>query len=96
MKYLFVTTIEACIDIAQHVCSAESHGAPTDNGDATRRLGNAGIIKAETATAMMAVSSNAPLRIYPNVTAINSTRTCITTSAKIALNMAVLAFENVA
>jgi len=54
VKYLFVTTIEACIDIAQHVCSTESLGTPTDNGDAIRRLGNAGIINAKTATAMVA------------------------------------------
>jgi uncharacterized protein YutE (UPF0331/DUF86 family) len=54
VKYLFVTTIEACIDIAQHVCSTESLGTPTDNGDAIRRLGDAGIIMTETATAMVA------------------------------------------
>lgn len=26
VKYTFVTTIEACIDIAQHICSAQGWG----------------------------------------------------------------------
>ena len=54
VKYLFITTIEACIDIAQHLCSTESLGTPADNGDALRRIGAAGIIETETATAMVA------------------------------------------
>jgi uncharacterized protein YutE (UPF0331/DUF86 family) len=53
VKYLFVTTIEACIDIAQHLCSTESLGTPADNGDAIRRIGDAGIIKSRTASAMV-------------------------------------------
>jgi hypothetical protein len=48
-----ITTIEACIDIAQHLCSTESLGTPTDNGDAVRRIGDAGIIDNKTASAMV-------------------------------------------
>jgi uncharacterized protein YutE (UPF0331/DUF86 family) len=53
VKYLFVTTIEACIDIVQHLCSAESLGTPTDNGDAIRRIGQAGVIETPTAAAIV-------------------------------------------
>lgn len=54
VKYLFVTTIEACIDIAQHLCSTESLGTPADNGDAIRRIGDAGIIERTTSQAVVA------------------------------------------
>ncbi|MFM8349434.1 MAG: type VII toxin-antitoxin system HepT family RNase toxin [Actinomycetales bacterium] len=53
VKYLFVTTIEACIDIAQHLCSTESLGTPRDNGDAMRKIGAAGILTPATATALV-------------------------------------------
>ncbi len=39
VKYTFVTSIEACIDIAQHICSAQGWGPPGDNGDAMKVLG---------------------------------------------------------
>jgi uncharacterized protein YutE (UPF0331/DUF86 family) len=39
VKYTFVTSIEACIDIAQHICSAKGWGPPADNGDAMKVLG---------------------------------------------------------
>ena len=55
VKYLFVTTIEACIDIAQHLCSTESLGTPSDNGDAIGRIGDVGIIETDTAKAMKSV-----------------------------------------
>jgi len=54
VKYLFITTIEACIDIAQHLCTTESLGTPADNGDALRRIGAAGIVETKTAAAMVA------------------------------------------
>lgn len=54
VKYLFVTTIETCIDIAQHLCSTEHLGVPRDNGDAIRRLGDAGIIEGDTASGLVA------------------------------------------
>ena len=42
VKYTFVTAIEACVDVAQHICSAEGWGPPADNGDAVRLLGEHG------------------------------------------------------
>ena len=52
VKYAFVTVIEACIDIAQHIASVEHLGTPANNGDAMRRLGRAGVITPELADSM--------------------------------------------
>jgi uncharacterized protein YutE (UPF0331/DUF86 family) len=30
VKYTFVTAIEACMDVAQHICAAEGWGPPAD------------------------------------------------------------------
>ncbi|KAA8957948.1 DUF86 domain-containing protein [Mycobacterium sp.] len=49
VKYTFVTAIEACIDVAQHICSAQGWGPPADNGDAMRLLGSHGVLTAEIA-----------------------------------------------
>jgi uncharacterized protein YutE (UPF0331/DUF86 family) len=38
VKYTFVTAIEACVDVAQHICATEGWGPPADNGDAVRLL----------------------------------------------------------
>ncbi len=46
VKYTFVTLIEACIDLAQHVCSAQGWGPPADNGDAMDVLGRHGVLTA--------------------------------------------------
>ena len=43
VKYTFVTAIEACVDVAQHICAAEGWGPPADNGDAVRLLGIHGV-----------------------------------------------------
>jgi uncharacterized protein YutE (UPF0331/DUF86 family) len=43
VKYTFVTAIEACVDIAQHICATEGWGPPADNGDAVRLLGEHGV-----------------------------------------------------
>jgi len=43
VKYTFVTAIEACMDVAQHICAAEGWGPPADNGDAVRLLGDHGV-----------------------------------------------------
>ena len=43
VKYTFVTAIEACVDVAQHICAAEGWGPPADNGDAVRLLGDHGV-----------------------------------------------------
>ncbi|CAI7978014.1 MULTISPECIES: DUF86 domain-containing protein [unclassified Parafrankia] len=42
VKYTFVTAIEACVDVAQHICAARGWGPPADNGDAVRLLGDHG------------------------------------------------------
>lgn len=42
VKYTFVTAIEACVDVAQHICAAEGWGPPADNGDAVNLLGEHG------------------------------------------------------
>jgi uncharacterized protein YutE (UPF0331/DUF86 family) len=46
VKYTFVTAIEACVDVAQHICAAEGWGPPADNGDAVRLLGEHGVLAA--------------------------------------------------
>jgi uncharacterized protein YutE (UPF0331/DUF86 family) len=48
-EYTFITAIEACIDFAQHICSAEGWGPPADNGDAMRLLGSHDVLTAEIA-----------------------------------------------
>lgn len=47
-----MTAIEACIDVAQHICSAEGWGPPADNGDALRLLGAHDVLAADLADAM--------------------------------------------
>jgi uncharacterized protein YutE (UPF0331/DUF86 family) len=52
IKYTFVTAIEACVDVAQHICAAEGWGPPADNGDAMRLLGCHNVLTAELADAL--------------------------------------------
>jgi uncharacterized protein YutE (UPF0331/DUF86 family) len=52
VKYSFVTALEACVDIAQHLCSSEGWGPPKDNGDAMSLLGHHGVLSAGLATRM--------------------------------------------
>lgn len=52
VKYTFVTAIESCIDVAQHVCAAEGWGPPRDNGDAMALLGRHGVLDTELAGRM--------------------------------------------
>jgi uncharacterized protein YutE (UPF0331/DUF86 family) len=52
VKYTFVTSIEACIDIAQHICSAQGWGPPADNGDAMKVLGRHGTLTPKISDAM--------------------------------------------
>jgi uncharacterized protein YutE (UPF0331/DUF86 family) len=52
VKYTFVTSIEACVDIAQHICSAQGWGPPADNGDAMKVLGRHGTLTAGLSDAM--------------------------------------------
>jgi uncharacterized protein YutE (UPF0331/DUF86 family) len=44
VKYLFVTTIEACVDVAQHIASSENFGAPDTNAAAVRLLGTHAVL----------------------------------------------------
>ncbi len=52
VKYTFVTAIEACLDVAQHLCAAEGWGPPRDNGDAVALLGTHGVLPVDLATRM--------------------------------------------
>lgn len=49
VKYTFVTAIEACVDVAQHICASEGWGPPKDNADAVRVLGAHGVLHPELA-----------------------------------------------
>jgi uncharacterized protein YutE (UPF0331/DUF86 family) len=52
VKYTFITAIEACVDVAQHICSARQWGPPRDNGDAMTLLARHDVLDAEVAEAM--------------------------------------------
>lgn len=52
VKYTFVTAIESCLDVSQHICSAEGWGPPADNGDALRLLGQHDVLSRDLASAM--------------------------------------------
>ena len=39
VKYTFITAIESCVDVAQHLCAAQGWGPPDDNGDSLALLG---------------------------------------------------------
>jgi uncharacterized protein YutE (UPF0331/DUF86 family) len=52
VKYTFITAIEACVDVAQHICAAEGWGPPADNGDAVRLLGKHEVLTTELAVSM--------------------------------------------
>lgn len=49
VKYLFITAIEAMIDIAQHVCASDALGAPDTNRAAFELLAAKGILDADIA-----------------------------------------------
>ena len=49
VKYAFVTTIEACVDVAQHLCASEGWGPPATNADALVVLGRHGVVDGELA-----------------------------------------------
>lgn len=49
VKYAFVTAIEACVDIAQHLCASEGWGPPSTNADSVLVLGRHGVLDAELA-----------------------------------------------
>jgi uncharacterized protein YutE (UPF0331/DUF86 family) len=47
LKYVFVTAIEGCLDVAQHLCASEGWGPPATNAEALRLLGRHGVIPPE-------------------------------------------------
>lgn len=49
VKYLFVTMIEGCLDVAQHIAASEKLGVPDSNADAIRLLGRHDIIAGDLA-----------------------------------------------
>ncbi|SEE72883.1 type VII toxin-antitoxin system HepT family RNase toxin [Ruania alba] len=52
VKYSFVTAIESCMDVAQHLCAVSGWGPPADNGDAVRLLATHGVLDAELAVSV--------------------------------------------
>lgn len=52
VKYLFITTIEACVDIAHHVCASEGWGPPATNADAFRVLARHDMVPAALANSL--------------------------------------------
>lgn len=44
VKYVFVTAIEGCLNVAQHLCASEGWGPPESNADALRLLGRHGVL----------------------------------------------------
>lgn len=52
VKYVFVTAIEGCLDVAQHLCSSEGWGPPSSNADALRLLGHHGVLSSELGATM--------------------------------------------
>jgi uncharacterized protein YutE (UPF0331/DUF86 family) len=52
VKYLFITSLEACIDAAHHVCAAEGYGAPATNAEAMLLLGRHQVLGHELAAAL--------------------------------------------
>ncbi|PVZ03943.1 type VII toxin-antitoxin system HepT family RNase toxin [Actinomycetospora cinnamomea] len=49
VKYGFVTAIEACLDVAQHLCASEGWGPPSTNADALVILGRHGVLEPDLA-----------------------------------------------
>ena len=52
IKYLMLSAIESCIDVAQHLCATQGWGPPADNGDAMRLLGVHGVLSVDLADQM--------------------------------------------
>lgn len=54
LKYVFVTTIEGCLDVAQHLCASEGWGPPASNPDALRLLARHHVLPAPLGETMAA------------------------------------------
>lgn len=53
IKYLFVVSIEGCVDAAQHVCASEGWGPPASNAAAMTVLAEHGVLDADHARRMV-------------------------------------------
>jgi len=52
LKYRFVTAIEGCLNVAQHLCASEGWGPPATNAEALRILGRHGVLDAALADSL--------------------------------------------
>lgn len=52
IKYVFVTAIEGCVNVAQHLCASEGWGPPESNAGAMRLLGREGVLPGPLAESM--------------------------------------------
>lgn len=52
LKYIFLTCIEGCLDVAQHASAAEGWGPPDTNAHAMRLLGEHGVLEPARAESM--------------------------------------------
>lgn len=52
VKYLLITAVEACVDVAQHIGSSEGFPAPDSNADAIRAMGERGVLTPELAASL--------------------------------------------
>jgi uncharacterized protein YutE (UPF0331/DUF86 family) len=69
VKYTFITAIEGCVDVAQHICATEGWGPPADNGDAVRLPGAHGVCTAALADSIRRAAGfrNVPVHDYIRV-----------------------------
>ncbi|MBO0826800.1 MAG: DUF86 domain-containing protein [Streptosporangiales bacterium] len=51
-KYAYLTAIECCADVVQHVCAEEGWGRLDDDGDAMRSAGEHGLLPGDLAASM--------------------------------------------
>lgn len=52
LKYVFITAIEGCLNVAQHLCASEGWGPPVSNADALRLLGGHNVVGVPLAESM--------------------------------------------
>lgn len=52
VKYLFITAIEGCVRVAQHVIASEGWPVADTNAEAVRRLATEGVLSRQTAEAV--------------------------------------------
>lgn len=68
VKYTFITAIEACVDVAQHICAAQGWGPPASNGDAVAILGRQGVLDPGLATRMRQAAGFRNVLVHEYVT----------------------------